>query len=106
MTSKVINLDNDAEELYAQLDGVEIRKLKKATFSGSDRLAQSLQAEQRHYDALRSLIASLAYHVGACLTYPSGPGKEQLEKSTFAQLEKIFGILKQNPRIGNTALIR
>jgi len=77
MTSKVINLDNDAEELYAQLDGVEIQKLKKATFSGSDRLAQSLLAEQRHYDALRSLIASLAYHVGVCLTNPSGPGKER-----------------------------
>jgi hypothetical protein len=29
MTSKNISLDNAAEELYAQLGGVEFRKLKK-----------------------------------------------------------------------------
>ena len=67
MQSKSIHLDNSAEELYAQFGGVEVRKLKKLDFSGSDRLAQSLLEEQRRYDALRSIIADLVYQVGICL---------------------------------------
>ena len=106
MTSKDIQLDNSAEELYAQLGGVEFRKLKKLDYSGSDRLAAGLDEEQRQYDALRSLLAGLAYHISVCLTAPSASGKEKPEKFTFAQLEKIIGTLSRNSRIGNTALIR
>ena len=106
MTSKNIQLDNSAEELYAQLGGVEFRKLKKRDYSGSDRLAASLDEEQRQYDVLRSLLASLAYYISVCLTTPSATGTEQPEKFTLAQLEKILGTLGRNSRIGNTVLIR
>ena len=67
MESKSISLDDSAEELYAQLEGVEVRKLKKLDFAGSDRLAQSLLEEQRRYDALRSMIADLVCQIGVCL---------------------------------------
>jgi len=106
MESKRINLDVSAEELYAQLGGVEVRKLKKLDFSGSDRLAQSLLEEQRRYDALRSRIADLVYHIGVCLDSPSRSGKEELAKMLLIQFEKIFGTLNKYPQIGNTALIR
>ena len=93
---KNINLDNSAEELYAQLDGVEIRKLKKLSTSGSDRLAQGLLEEQRRYDAVRSMIAGLVYQIGVCLDSHSGANKEALEKMILIQFEKIFGTLSKN----------
>jgi hypothetical protein len=106
MESKRINLDVSAEELYAQLGGVEVRKLKKLDFSGSDRLAQSLLDEQRRYEALRFRIADLVYQIGVCLESPSRSSKEELAKILLIQFEKIFGTLSKNPLIGNTTLIR
>ncbi len=95
-----------AEKLYAQLGGVEVRKLKKLDFSGSDRLAQSLLEEQRRYDALRYMITDLVYQIGLCLDSRSRSSKVELGKMILVQFEKIFGILSKNPQIGNTTLIR
>ncbi len=106
MESKRINLDVSAEELYAQLGGVEVRKLKKLDFSGSDRLAQSLLDEQRRYEALRFRIADLVYQIGVCLDSPSRSSNDELAKMLLIQFEKIFGTLSKNPQIGNTTLIR
>jgi hypothetical protein len=106
MESKRINLDVSAEELYAQLGGVEVRKLKKLDFSGSDRLAQSLLDEQKRYEALRFRIADLVYQIGVCLDSPSRPSNDELAKMLLIQFEKIFGTLSKNPQIGNTILIR
>ena len=106
MQSKSIHLDNSAEELYAQFGGVEVRKLKKLDFSGSDRLAQSLLEEQRRYDALRSIIADLVYQIGICLDRRSRSNKKELEKMILMQFERIFGILNKDPQVGNTTLIR
>jgi hypothetical protein len=106
MESKRINLDVSAEELYAQLGGVEVRKLKKLDFSGSDRLAQSLLDEQKRYEALRFRIADLVYQIGVCLDSPSRSSDDELAKMLLIQFEKIFGTLSKNPQIGNTTLIR
>jgi hypothetical protein len=40
MDTDSINLDDSAEELYAQLGGVEVRKLKKLDVNDTDRLEQ------------------------------------------------------------------
>jgi len=106
MESKKINLDVSAEELYAQLGGVEVRKLKKLDFSGSDRLAQSLLDEQKRYEALRFRIADLVYQIGVCLDSPSRSSNDELAKMLLIQFEKIFGTLSKNPQIGNATLIR
>ncbi|MBW2427503.1 MAG: hypothetical protein JRF56_00980, partial [Deltaproteobacteria bacterium] len=106
MESKSINLDDSAEELYAQLGGVEVRKLKKLDFSGSDRLTQGLIEERRRYDALRILIAELVYQIGVCLDSRSRTRKEELDKKIFVRFERIFLTLSQNPKVGNTTLIR
>ncbi len=106
MESKSINLDDSAEELYAQLGGVEIRKLKKLDFSGSDRLTQGLVEERRRYDVLRALIADLVYQIGVCLDSRSKTRKAELDKKILVQFERIFVILSQNPKVGNTTLIR
>ncbi|MBT8366661.1 MAG: hypothetical protein KJP23_18370 [Deltaproteobacteria bacterium] len=106
MESKSINLDDSAEELYAQLGGVEVRKLKKLDFSGSDRLTQGLIEERRRYDALRTLIADLVYQIGVCLDSRSKTRKEELDKNILVQFQRIFVTLSQNPMVGNTTLIR
>jgi hypothetical protein len=85
---------------------VEVRKLKKLDFSGSDRLAQSLLDEQKRYEALRFRIADLVYQIGVCLDSPSRPSNDELAKMLLIQFEKIFGTLSKNPQIGNTTLIR
>jgi hypothetical protein len=106
MESKSINLNASAAALYAQFGGVEVRKLKKLDFSGSDRLTQSLLEEQRRYEALRSIIIDLVYQIGVCLDTRSRSSKEGPEKRILNQFEKIFVTLSKNPQIGNTILIR
>ena len=106
MESKSINLDNSAEELYAQLGGVQVQKLKKLDFTTSDRMAHSLQEEQRRYDALRSLIGNLVYQIGLCLDSLTKSNKIELDKMILVQLEKIFSMLSKSPEVGNKTLIR
>ncbi len=106
MESNNINLDDSAEELYAQLGGVEVRKLKKHDFSGTDRLEQGLREERRRYDALRTQIGNLVYQVSRCLDGRSETSKEDLEKKIEIQFENIFGSLSKNPQAGNKTLIR
>ena len=106
MESTNIDLDDSAEELYAQLGGVEVRKLKKQDFSSTDRLEQGLREERQRYDALRTQIGSLVYQVSRCLDGRSGTSKEDLEKITLVQLENIFGSLSKNPQAGDQTLIR
>lgn len=106
MESNNINLDDSAEELYAQLGGVEVRKVQKLDFSGTDRLEQGLREERRRYDALRALFVNLVYQVGICFSSCSKNGKEDLTKRISAQFANIFGKLSKNPEAGNRALIR
>jgi hypothetical protein len=106
MESSGINLDDSAEELYAQLGGVKVQKLKKLDFSGMDLLEQGLREERRRYDALRALFVNLIYQVGICLNSCSKTGKEDQEKKIVAQLANIFDELRKNPEAGNKTLIR
>ncbi|CAB1060812.1 hypothetical protein D1BOALGB6SA_5579 [Olavius sp. associated proteobacterium Delta 1] len=106
MESDDINLDDSAEELYAQLGGVEVRKLEKHDFSGSDRLEQGLREERRRYDALRIQIGNLVYQVSRCLDGGSKACKQDLERMILVQFENIFGSLSINPEVGNKTLIR
>ena len=107
MESSSINLDDTAEELYAQLGGVEVRKLKKLEFKGTDRFEQSLREERRRYDALRILLGDLVYQVSLCLSGCSRTGQDDsAKKNILAGISKIFGNLSKNPEAGNNILIR
>ena len=106
METNSIGLDDSAEELYAQLGGVEIQKLEKHDFSGTDRLEEGLREERRRYNALRIQIGNLVYQVSRCLDGRSKTPKEDLEKMIWVQLEKIFGSLSKNPQAGDSTLIR
>ena len=107
MESSSINLDDTAEELYAQLGGVEVRKLEKLEFKGTDRLEQCLREEQRRYDALRILLGNLVYQVSLCLSGCSRISQDDsTKKNILAGFSKIFGNLSKNPEAGNKILIR
>jgi hypothetical protein len=101
-----LDLDNSAEELYAQLGGVEVRKLEKFDYSGTDRLEQGLREERRRYDALRNQIGNLVYQVSRCLDSRSKNGDENLEKTIWVQFKNILGALSKNPEAGDRTLIR
>jgi len=101
-----IDLDNSAEELYAQLGGVEVRKLKKLDISGTDRLEQGLREEQRRYDALRAQIVNMVYQISRCLEVRSKSNKKDLEKILWVKLKHIFDDLSKNPEAGDKTLIR
>ena len=106
MESPNINLDDSAEALYAQLGGVEIRKLKKLDLSGSDRLAQALLEEQKRFDAVRAMIASLVNQIGVWLDGQAGIHKGGSHQNSYGQFERTMVTLSQNPLAGNTTLIR
>ncbi len=106
MESSNIDLDNSAEELYAQLGGVEVRKLEKFDYSGTDRLEQGLREERRRYDALRAQIGNLVYQVSRCLEGCSKTSKKDSEKTIWGEFENIFGTLRKNPQAGVKTLLR
>lgn len=106
LASTNIDLDNSAEELYAQLGGVEDRELEKFDYSGTDRLEQGLREEQRRYDALRAQIGELVYQASRCLEDRSKTDKKDLEKMVWAQFENILGALSKIPEAGDKTLIR
>jgi len=106
MENNNIGLDDSAEELYAQLGGVEIQKLEKYEFSGTDRLEEGLREERRRYNALRNQIGNLVYQVSRCLDGRSTTSKSDSEKMIWVELEKIFGSLSKNPQAGDSILIR
>ena len=101
-----IDLDNSAEALYAQLGGVEVKKLKKYDFSGTDRLEQGLREERRRYDAMRVQIVNLIYHVSKCLEDRSKNSEKDLEKALWFQLGSILNSLRKYPEAGHKILIR
>jgi hypothetical protein len=105
MQHKEIHLDNDAKKLYQQLEGLEDRQVKGFSSLEADRLSQSLKEEERHFDALRLLLANLVYHLSVCL-YGESLKNNKPEELAFHQLEKIFGKFCKNPGIGNATLIR
>jgi hypothetical protein len=105
MENKEIQIDSAAQSLYADLGGIEERRLKGVSFDQADRLAQGLQEEQRQYDALRSWLSKLVYQISVCLQQLD-VSKGGAEKILFAELEKILRIFRKSHHIGKSVLIR
>jgi len=100
-----INLDDSAEQLYAQLGGVEDRKLKKLEFHGEDRFELGLREELRRYDNMRKMVGNLVYHASRCLDLRSKTHKADLAK-TISSLDNISRTLSKTPQVGQKTLIR
>jgi hypothetical protein len=105
MENKEIQIDSAAQSLYADLGGIEERRLKGVSFDQADRLAQGLQEEQRQYDALRTWLSKLVNQISVCLQQLD-VSKGGAEKLLFAELEKILKIFRKAHQIGKSVLIR
>jgi hypothetical protein len=106
MPEKEIQLDDEAQDLYAKLEGIEVRELKGLLSRESDGLAQSLVDEERKFDTLRVQLARLVHQISTHLQAANALGREDPEKLNFGQLEKIFGKFSQNPDQSESILIR
>jgi len=100
-----INLDDSAEQLYAQLGDVEDRKLQKPEFRGEDRFELGLREELRRYDTMREMVGILVYHASRCIDYRSKDRKADLAK-TISNLDNVCSTLSKTPQVGEKALIR
>lgn len=98
-------MDSAAQSLYADLGGIEERRLKGVSFDQGDRLSQGLNEEQRRYDALRSWLSKLVYQISVCLQQLD-VSKGGAEKILFAELERVLRVFRNNLHIGSSVLIR
>lgn len=106
MTDRSVNLDNDAQQLYAQLGGVELRQLDRLDFSKKDKMLQGLLEEEKQADAIRFLLAHMVFGISSVLHALPQAGAGKNVGPTFQQLEKVFGKFWQKPTASGATLIR
>ena len=99
------NLDNDALELYQQLDGIDPRQLEKISFTG-DGFSQSLSQEEMRNDAIRLLLADLCCQVSSCLLRSKDRKKRTLQSGSFDRIKGIIEKLARNNSAAKTIIIR
>jgi hypothetical protein len=106
MTDQSVNLDNDAQQLYAQLGGVELRQLDRLDFSKKDKMLQGLLEEEKQADAIRFLLARMVFGISSVLHALPQAGASKNVGPTFQQLETVFGKFWQKPTASGATLIR
>jgi hypothetical protein len=106
MENKEIQLDNEAQDLYAQLEGIEARELKGVLSQESDRLSQSLTDEEKKFDALRILLARLLDQISSLLQAENLSDWEESAKSNYKQIQNIFSKFSRSNHQSKSILIR
>ncbi len=95
MDDDKIVLDSEAQELFNQFKGTESWKEDPAHGQGSDRLAQSLLAEQKRLDTVRILLIQLTCLISRYLANDRFVGQASEESHTFQKLAKVLLQLSQ-----------
>jgi len=85
-----ISLDPEAQSLFEQFGGMESWKSQLPGGPGSDRMAQSLLAEQQRLDTVRILLIRMAYLVSRYLGNEGFAGKEASESGVFKNLSTVL----------------
>ncbi|MGD9216813.1 MAG: hypothetical protein PVJ84_18520, partial [Desulfobacteraceae bacterium] len=94
MDDKKISLDAEAQSLFEQFGGMESWK---ESHGGADRLADSLQAEQKRLDSVRILLIQMAYLISLYLREGAFGGVAQNETRVFKKLSAVL------EKLGNVA---
>ena len=97
MGDKEISLDADAQSLFEQFGGMESWKESLNSGGSADRLADSLQAEQKRLDTVRILLIQMAYLISRYLRDGAFAGKAQDETRVFQKLSAVLA------KLGNAA---
>ena len=103
MDEKKIHLDDAAEQLFAQIEGIEAHK---KGHSAADMMAESLAEEQKQQDVWRILLCEIVHHIAGFFqrTDPIAPATDAHQ--TFDQLSDTLAKLSQFPRHAGRILVR
>lgn len=106
MQDNNVKLDDDANELYNQLEGIKKVELSEFAPLDAEKLAESLREEERKFDAWRIILGKVVYYVSSYLHMVNkGQGSDK-ENAFFIQLGKILNSFKDQTFKDDTILIR
>jgi len=100
-----VSLDDSAKKLFEELGGIEKRKKFKAGES-PDRLAESLQEEQRKLDNQRALLVETVHLLSSYFLDARFLKGEDTEKDLFQQFAQNLIKVGQTPEKSQTILVR
>ena len=103
MDDNKINLDDEAERLFSQFEGMEDQRKGR---SAAELMAESLLEEQKQQDVWRILICDIAHRIAGYLK-PAGQDSSPREQDQlFTQLSETLSKLSQLPHHAGRILIR
>lgn len=103
MNEKDIFLDDAAEQLFAQIGGIEEHK---KGLTASEMMAESLFAEQKQQDVWRILLCEIVHHLAGFFQRIDPAARKAEERQTFDQLSETLCKLSQLPQHRGRVLIR
>ncbi|WP_054691159.1 hypothetical protein [Desulfosarcina cetonica] len=103
MNDKEIYLDDAAQQLFAQLEGLETHQKGR---SASELMADSLAAEQKQQDVWRILLCEIVQDIAAYLQRVNRDGNPFEERQVFDRLAESLGKVAQFTGPAGRILIR
>ena len=103
MDDKEIYLDDDATQLFSQIEGMEEHKKGRST---AEMMAESLAEEQKQQDVWRILMCEIVQHVADYIKQIDLDDQLLEEQRTFAQLTETLAKLAQLPQHTGRILVR
>ena len=103
MDEKEIYLDDAAEQLFTQIEGIEEHKKGR---SAAETMAESLAEEQKQQDVWRILLCEIVHHIAGYFQRMDLDVRQAEERQTFDQLSNTLAKLSQLPRHAGRILIR
>jgi hypothetical protein len=100
-----VSLDDSAQKLFEELGGIEKRKQYKAGTT-PDRLAESLQEEQRRLDNQRALLIESTHLLSSYFLDARFLKGEDTEKDLFKQFAQNLAKLSELPETSRAILVR
>jgi hypothetical protein len=92
MDDKDIYLDDAAQQLFSQIDGIEEHKKGR---SAAEMMAESLAEEQKQQDVWRILLCEIVHHIAGYLQRMDLDARQSEERQTFDQLTETLAKLAQ-----------
>lgn len=103
MDEKEIHLDDEASQLFAQIEGIEEHKKGR---SAAEMMAESLAEEQKQQDVWRILLCEIIHHVAGYFQRMDMDARLSEERQVFDQLSDTLAKLTQLPQQVGRILVR
>ena len=103
MDDKEIYLDDAAQQLFSQLEGLEEHKKGR---SAAELMAESLAEEQKQQDVWRILLCEIVHHVAGYFRRMDLDARRVEEQQVFVQLSDTLAKLAQLPQQAGRILVR